>query len=102
MPVGGLLNATLGNLTELIIALAALHTGEYMLVKASIAGAIVTNLLFMLGVSCAAELRQAEANEEGRRIIVECNHRIGRRILEELTGLGAKLGPKTSLFVPRS
>ena len=35
--IGGLLNATLGNLTELIIALAALQAGEYMLVKASIA-----------------------------------------------------------------
>jgi Ca2+:H+ antiporter len=49
--VGGLLNATLGNLTELIIAITALHAGEYMLVKASIAGAIVTNSLFMLGAS---------------------------------------------------
>jgi Ca2+:H+ antiporter len=49
--VGGLLNATLGNLTELVIALTALRAGEYMLVKASIAGAIVTNTLFMLGVS---------------------------------------------------
>ena len=49
--VGGLLNATLGNLTELVIALAALHAGEIMLVKASIVGAIVTNSLFMLG-SC--------------------------------------------------
>src|SRR3974390_3472449 len=49
--VGGLLNATLGNLTELIIAVAALQAGEYMLVKASIAGAIVTNSLFMLGAS---------------------------------------------------
>jgi len=47
--VGGLLNATLGNLTELVIALTALKAGEYMLVKASIAGAIVTNSLFMLG-----------------------------------------------------
>src|SRR5690349_2408615 len=47
--VGGLLNATLGNLTELIIAITALHAGQYMLVKASIAGAIVTNSLFMLG-----------------------------------------------------
>jgi Ca2+:H+ antiporter len=46
-----LLNATLGNLTELIIALAALRAGQYMLVKASIAGAIVTNTLFMLGAS---------------------------------------------------
>jgi len=49
--VGGLLNATLGNLTELIIAVTALHAGQYMLVKASIAGAIVTNSLFMLGAS---------------------------------------------------
>jgi len=48
---GGLLNATLGNLTELVIALAALRAGQYMLVKASIAGAIVTNTLFMLGAS---------------------------------------------------
>jgi Ca2+:H+ antiporter len=49
--VGGLLNATLGNLTELVIALTALRAGEYMLVKASIAGAIVTNVLFVLGAS---------------------------------------------------
>jgi Ca2+:H+ antiporter len=49
--VGGLLNATLGNLTELVIALAALRAGQHMLVKASIAGAIVTNTLFMLGAS---------------------------------------------------
>jgi Ca2+:H+ antiporter len=49
--VGGLLNATLGNLTELVIALAALRAGQYMLVKASIAGAIVTNTLFLLGAS---------------------------------------------------
>jgi Ca2+:H+ antiporter len=49
--VGGLINATLGNLTELLIALAALNAGQYMLVKASLAGAIVTNTLFMLGAA---------------------------------------------------
>ena len=49
--VGGLLNATLGNLTELVIAFAALRAGQHLLVKASIAGAIVTNSLFMLGAS---------------------------------------------------
>lgn len=48
---GGLLNATLGNLTELVIAAAALRAGEYALVKGSIAGAIVANTLFMLGTS---------------------------------------------------
>lgn len=52
--VGGLLNATLGNLTELLIALAALRAGQYVLVKASIAGAIVANSLFMLGASLLA------------------------------------------------
>jgi Ca2+:H+ antiporter len=40
--IGGLPNA-LGNLTELLIALAALRAGQYVLVKASIVGAIVTN-----------------------------------------------------------
>lgn len=49
--VGGLLNSTLGNLTELVIAVAALRAGQYTLVKASIAGAIVTNSLFMIGAS---------------------------------------------------
>ncbi len=49
--VGSLLNATLGNLTELVVGIAALRTGQYMLVKASVTGAIVTNTLFMLGGS---------------------------------------------------
>jgi len=49
--IGGLLNATLGNLAELVIALAALRAGQYTLVKASIAGTIVTNTLFILGAS---------------------------------------------------
>lgn len=47
--VGGLLNATLGNLTELVIALTALRAGMFDLVKASVTGAVVTNSLFMLG-----------------------------------------------------
>jgi Ca2+:H+ antiporter len=49
--VGGLLNATLGNLTELVIAIAALRAGMIDLVKASITGAVVTNSLFTLGGS---------------------------------------------------
>ena len=47
--IGGLLNATLGNLTELVIAITALRAGMLDLVKASLTGAIVTNSLFMLG-----------------------------------------------------
>jgi Ca2+:H+ antiporter len=69
--IGGLLNATLGNLTELIIAIAALQAGEYMLVKASIAGAIVTNSLFMLGASFllgGLKHRVQEYNRAGGRL----------------------------------
>lgn len=68
--VGGLLNATLGNLTELVIALTALRAGQYMLVKASIAGAIVTNTLFMLGASFllgGLKHRVQEYNRAGAR-----------------------------------
>jgi Ca2+:H+ antiporter len=49
--VGGLLNATLGNLAELIIALLALRAGLVDLVKASITGSILGNLLLVLGLS---------------------------------------------------
>jgi Ca2+:H+ antiporter len=52
--IGALLNATLSNLTEMIIALAALNAGQHTLVKASIAGAIVTKTLFTLGSSFLA------------------------------------------------
>jgi Ca2+:H+ antiporter len=49
--VGGLLNATLGNAAELIITIAAIRAGLLELVKASITGSIIGNLLFVLGFS---------------------------------------------------
>ncbi len=49
--VGGLLNATFGNAPELIIALAALRAGYLDMVRASLIGAILANLLLALGVS---------------------------------------------------
>ena len=48
---GGLLNATFGNAAELIIALVALRDGHVGLVKASITGSIIGNLLLVLGLS---------------------------------------------------
>jgi Ca2+:H+ antiporter len=48
---GGLLNATFGNAPELIIALAALRAGYLDMVRASLIGAILANLLLALGVS---------------------------------------------------
>ncbi len=49
--VGGLLNATLGNAPEIIIASFALHAGLVPMVKSSLTGSIIGNLLFGLGAS---------------------------------------------------
>src|SRR5262249_38613326 len=49
--VGGLLNATFGNLPELIIALVALRAGLVEMVRASLIGAILANVLLALGVA---------------------------------------------------
>jgi len=49
--VGGLLNATFGNFPELIIAIVALKAGLHGMVLASLAGAILANLLLAMGVS---------------------------------------------------
>src|SRR5204862_6010805 len=52
--VGGLLNATFGNAAELIIALVAMQRGLYDVVKASLTGSIIGNILLVLGVSMLA------------------------------------------------
>ena len=49
--VGGLLNATFGNVTELIIAFFLILQGELEVVKASITGSIIGNVLVVLGLS---------------------------------------------------
>ncbi|MCU0570355.1 MAG: calcium/proton exchanger [Oculatellaceae cyanobacterium Prado106] len=49
--LGGLLNATFGNATELIIALVALQAGVIEVVKASLTGSIIGNLLLVMGFS---------------------------------------------------
>jgi Ca2+:H+ antiporter len=49
--IGGLLNATFGNAAELIIALVALSRGYHDVVKASITGSIIGNILLVLGLS---------------------------------------------------
>jgi Ca2+:H+ antiporter len=52
--VGGFLNATFGNAAELIITLAALRAGLHDVVKASIAGSIIGNILLVLGAAMLA------------------------------------------------
>jgi Ca2+:H+ antiporter len=49
--VGGFLNATFGNATELIIAFFAMKAGLFEVVKASIAGSVIGNILLVLGAS---------------------------------------------------
>ncbi len=52
--IGGLLNATFGNAAELIIAVMAIRAGLYDVVKASITGSIIGNILLVLGASLLA------------------------------------------------
>jgi Ca2+:H+ antiporter len=52
--LGGLLNATFGNATELIIAIFALKAGLIEVVKASLTGSIIGNLLLVLGMAMLA------------------------------------------------
>jgi len=51
---GGILSATMGNATEMIIAFFALHAGHINVVKASLSGSIIGNLLLVLGLSLIA------------------------------------------------
>ena len=52
--IGGLLNATFGNVVELILSVAALTKGLYTVVAMSLIGSILSNLLLVMGKSCAA------------------------------------------------
>jgi Ca2+:H+ antiporter len=52
--IGGLLNATFGNAAEMIIAFVALQKGLEPIVKASLTGSIIGNLLFVMGLSMLA------------------------------------------------
>src|SRR5262245_47415528 len=75
--IGGLLNATFGNAAELIIAFIALWAGEKEIVKASLTGSIIGNILMVLGASMLvggwrhAELRFSRmAAETGSSMMV--------------------------------
>jgi Ca2+:H+ antiporter len=60
--VGGLLNATFGNAAELIIAMVALQNGLYDVVKASLTGSIIGNILLVLGLAmvCGGATRERQ------------------------------------------
>lgn len=54
--IGGLLNATFGNVVELILSIAALTKGLYVVIAASLIGSILSNLLLVLGMHLGAGL----------------------------------------------
>ena len=69
--LGGFLNATFGNAAEMIIAIVALRSGQIDMVKASLTGSIIGNVLLVLGASfLAGGLRHAmqEYNPLGAQI----------------------------------
>jgi Ca2+:H+ antiporter len=69
--IGGLLNATFGNLPELIIAIVALNAGLHEMVLASLAGAILANLLLAMGLSFLAggiKFHNQDYNPAGVRV----------------------------------
>jgi Ca2+:H+ antiporter len=69
--VGGLLNATFGNAAELIIALVALKKGLFTVVKASLTGSIIGNVLLVLGAAVLAggvRFRSQKFNETAARM----------------------------------
>ena len=69
--IGGLLNATFGNAAELIIGLTALREGLYGVVKASLTGSIIGNILLVLGASLLGgglKFKTQQFNRGGARI----------------------------------
>jgi len=69
--LGGLLNATFGNVTELIIAILLVRAREFEVVKASLIGSILGNLVLVLGAAyLAGGLRFAEQRFSARAVAV--------------------------------
>jgi Ca2+:H+ antiporter len=71
--VGGLLNASFGNAAELIIALMALSKGYYGVVKASLTGSIIGNLLLVFGCSAffgGLKFRSLKFNQTAARTTI--------------------------------
>ena len=69
--IGGLLNATLGNAAEFIICLAALREGLHKMVMASLAGAIIGNILLVMGISMVLALESHHSKDFDRERALE-------------------------------
>lgn len=94
--VGGLLNATFGNVAELIIGVAALAAGLPDVVRASIAGAIIANALFTLGSAMLAGgwrygLQRFQARNAGQYALMLAVAVAGLATPSLLANIGASL-----------
>ena len=102
--IGGFLNATFGNAAELIIALMALSKGLTTVVKASLTGSIIGNLLLVLGASAFAEfftatIRCETRTRPSRRRAARPRRRLYEERQQRVTALSVKhLAVRMALF----
>ncbi len=99
--IGGLLNATLGNAAELIITIVAVRAGLLELVKASITGSILGNLLLVMGLSMVYGgarhgVQKFNAGQAGRNAIMLVLATLAMLIPSLFSG---SIGPETSVRV---
>jgi len=72
--IGGLLNATLGNATELIISIFAIRAGLLRVVQVSLLGSILSNLLLVMGCSfCLGGIRFREQHYSQKMASINCS-----------------------------
>lgn len=99
--IGGLLNATLGNAAELIITLVAIRAGLLELVKASITGSILGNLLLVMGTAMLLGGSRHGIQKFDRRSMGNHSTLLAIAVLALVipTFFGQSIGPETSLKV---
>lgn len=106
--IGGLLNATFGNAAELIIAAVALNGGLYDVVKASLAGSIIGNVLLVLGAAMLAggfrfnvqNYNALAARSQATMLTLAAIALMGMAVFRSLVGTGnAKLDTNLSVAI---
>jgi Ca2+:H+ antiporter len=98
---GGLINATFGNATELIIGLFALHEGLLSLVRASIIGSVIGNILLVMGAAALAggikngeqKFNRDHARSQGLNLLLAVVSLAVPAIFAANMGAGASLHP---------
>lgn len=94
--VGGLMNATFGNITELIIAVLLISASQFEVVKASLIGSILGNLLLVLGASfLAGGLRFKEPHFSTRSVGVQTSSLLLAVLALVMPALFVNLNPST-------